>query len=71
MQDLIQKKQELSTDIHLFLGKEFSNIKRAADTMVECATNIHGQGYSVFITSREDFFSRIDTLQKYIDSVAL
>lgn len=64
--DLVKQRQDLQCSILKELNNEVLTIKLAADYMVECATNIKGQGYSSFINAREEFLSRIDALQQQI-----
>ena len=62
LQEMIQKRQDITCDILKCLQKEVTEIKVSAEYMIECATNIKGQGYSTFISSRQDFLDRIDNL---------
>lgn len=63
LQQLIKERQELNCSILSILEAEVTAIKIAADNMAECATNIKGQGYSMFIRSREDLMEKIDKLR--------
>lgn len=66
LNELVQKRQDLSCDILKCLHEEVLSIKLSAEDMLECATNIKGQGYSMFIKSRETFLAKIDSLQDQI-----
>ena len=39
-----------------------ADIKELAENMAECATNIHGQGYSAFVLARDSFLKKLDTM---------
>lgn len=60
--ELLKQRQVLQCSILKELDDEVVGIKVAAEYMVECATNIKGQGYSNFMSAREDFITKIDKL---------
>ena len=66
--DLVQARHNIQCNILQELNNEVIAIKVAAEDMIECATNIKGQGYSNFINSREVFLSKIDELHNQIVS---
>lgn len=65
--ELVQKRQNVNCDIIDCIKDQITNIKLSAENMIECATNIKGQGYSLFMQSREDFLEKIDSLKEQID----
>lgn len=70
LQELIQQRQDVQCSIYKCLDDEVTAIKLAAEEMIECATNIKGQGYSLFIRSRQDFLDKIDQLHQQIEASA-
>ena len=70
LKNLVQQRHNINCDIIECLQDDIRNIKILAETMVECATNIKGQGYSTFISAREDFLSSIDSLYQQIEDSA-
>lgn len=66
LQELVQKRQDICCDIINCLQEQITNIKVSAEEMIECATNIKGQGYSMFMRSREQFLEQIDALQRQV-----
>jgi hypothetical protein len=71
LNDLVQQRQELTCAILNCLQEQITSIKISAEEMVECATNIKGQGYSMFINARESFLDKIDSLQKQLENSAV
>jgi hypothetical protein len=65
--ELIQARQNITCDIIKYMRNEITNIKVCADEMIECATNIQGQGYSTFIRTREEFLDKIDALKQQLE----
>ena len=63
LKELLVKRETLQGEIVTCLEDELSDIKSAADNMVECATNMKGQGYSSFIASREEFLGKVEKLR--------
>lgn len=39
-------------------------LRTLADNMAECATNIRGQGYTTFLSSRDTFLKSLDNMLK-------
>ena len=64
LSNLFEQKQILNLAILKSLLDEVVCIRLAAEDMVECATNIKGQGYTSFINSREEFLKKIDHFEK-------
>lgn len=61
--------QQLMTDQKAFasrlceqMEKDYETVKRLAEDMAECATNIQGQGYSAFIEARNRFLTQIEKM---------
>lgn len=68
LQQMVQQRQDLNCDILSELKNAVVEIKMTAEDMIECATNIKGQGYSMFIRSRENFLDKIDMLQQQLET---
>jgi superoxide dismutase len=68
---LIEKRNDVSNDLHHCIVEQFDMVKQSAENMAECATNIRGHGYTVFIESREDFLRKIDSLQQYLEMIGV
>jgi hypothetical protein len=64
---LVQARQNITCDIIDILKSEVTNIKVCAEDMIECATNIKGQGYTAFIHSREEFLDKINSLYSQLE----
>lgn len=60
--ELKEKQLQLQKDMLKQIREDSLLVKRLADNMAECATNIHGQGYSAFLDARETFLSELDKL---------
>lgn len=58
--ELIEKHDTIHQNLLVRLGDEVSDIRSLADTMAECATNMHGHGYVSFINAREEFMKAMD-----------
>jgi hypothetical protein len=69
MKSLIRQKEEIDKNILMYLEEEVLNIKLSAEDMVECATNMRGQGYTTFLVSRERFIKNVDKLSSEIKNV--
>lgn len=61
--ELVEKKHALNSEIMNHLIDQVFNIKEAAEYMSECATDMRGQGYSVFLQARENFLQKINEFQ--------
>ena len=64
LDELLQQKEVINLAILKSLEERVLSIRTAAENMVECATNIKGQGYITFIQSRDDFLNRVEHLQE-------
>ena len=71
LKDLIQKRQSITCDIIQCIQDQVTGIKVSAEHMIECATNIKGQGYSTFMSSREEFLSKIEGLSEQLRDSAI
>lgn len=69
--NLLQKLNTLNGELHDYVMLEFINIKICAENMAECATNMKGHGYAVFMAARNEFFAKIDALQKYLEKMGV
>lgn len=71
LKQLLNNRQVIEQNIAVCMRQELTSIKVDAENLVECAINMRGQGYSTFITAREDFLNRLETLackfEKYSD----
>jgi hypothetical protein len=67
LQELVQQRANLNCAILQELQDDIRNIKLLGENMVECATNIKGQGYSSFMAARETFISKIDDLHSQLE----
>lgn len=65
---MLKKRYDLNCMILKTLNEQLLIIKVLAEDMIEKATNIRGQGYPLFINSRDTFFDKIDSLEKQIES---
>lgn len=63
----IEQKNQLNQNIKQLLRDEIVDVKLSAEEMVECATNLSGQGYSCFMLARENFLEKIDKLQEDVN----
>jgi Na+/phosphate symporter len=66
LQTLMQKRRDLNNDILNSLQQEVLEIKESAENMIECATNITGQGYPTFISARKDFLKKLDKFSQQL-----
>jgi hypothetical protein len=63
MKSIRQQQASIREQLLSKLLNDNLKVKQLADDMAESATNIHGQGYSLFVHSREQFFSELDRLR--------
>lgn len=66
VQELIDQKKNINCKILGCIENDIVALKIAAENMVECATNIKGQGYVSFIQSRETFMEIVEKLHESI-----
>jgi len=53
---------QINEQLTVQMKEDLMNLKIMADEMIECATNIKGQGYCSFMASRERFFSSLEEM---------
>lgn len=66
VKELIDQKKGIDCKILGCIESDIIALKIAAENMVECATNIKGQGYISFIQSREAFMETVEKLHESI-----
>lgn len=66
--ELKQQRDNINNSLLKKLLEDKILIRTLADNMAEAATNIQGQGYSVFLNSREIFLSEIDRMSSEYSS---
>ena len=64
IENLIKQHDELNRQLATEVSRDTQRLKEMAETMAECATNIQGQGYSAFITSRENFLTELERFRR-------
>lgn len=60
MESLKTQQDQIKRHLISKITNDISMIKNLADDMAESATNIQGQGYLMFVQSREKFLSELD-----------
>lgn len=66
---LIEARNDIQRRICDYLSNELSNLMAFGESMAECATNINGQGYALFIGARDTFLHECRRLQDEIDQL--
>lgn len=61
---LKKQRDDINSQMIDHLKKDTALLKTLADSMAECATNIHGHGYVTFVAARDEFLSQVDRIQK-------
>ena len=69
LQELVTKRVTAQNDLCCYVHDALYRIKVLADNMAESATDIRGQGYISFVTSRSEFLDEVDRLHEEISTV--
>lgn len=64
IENLLKQHEELRRQLSEEIGRDTQKLKQMAEDMAECATNIQGQGYVAFITSRENFLTELERFRQ-------
>lgn len=66
VKELVDQRKGIEHKILSCIESDIIAVKIAAENMVECATDIKGQGYSCFMQSRETFMETVEKLHDHI-----
>lgn len=66
LKELMQRRAELLNQLASQIYEDTTELILKAECMAECATNIKGQGYTAFISAREDFLHSVENFRKEI-----
>lgn len=69
LETLVNERNIAYRKICEYVSEQIGLVMMSGEHMAECATNIKGQGYSQFISSREAFLDQARSLQKEIDTL--
>ena len=64
LQDLLNQRYSIHMQLVKQLREDTDLLATKAETMAECATNIKGQGYSSFMTARDDFIKYLNDFRE-------